>query len=137
MYVEENVMDNVVDFVNKIINQSEGDIESQASVLNTFIEYLVGTKTGDDTSVEWVKKVIESLLELQILKEKFGVIDVKALVTVGKTDKKTSSEDKPKLKIKVKEPTPVVIEKHYHHYESSSTSSGCGSSSGGTIRSGC
>lgn len=138
--------ENVIEFVNKIVNESKEDEKELANNIKKFKEYLELTKMGDDKVIEWLNRVITCLPELISLKNKLKNIDASTLVDFNtiivnsKNVKKLTKKSNEKLN----------DEKHYHHYTRStsyncgggSTSSSCGSVSttscgGSTTRSGC
>lgn len=124
--------DNVVEFVNKIINNSQEEDKEIGVNLEKFKEYLKLTKMGDDDITCWLDRVIACLPEIMALKKKIKTINIISIVEL-KNNNKLKKESKKTLTKKHDENINVV--KHYHHYETVNTSSNCGG--GSTTRRGC
>ena len=136
----------VVDFINKIINCEDSQNQNKLKNIEEFSNYLRLTKMADEETLKCVDKIINCLPEILKLKEKIGYFDVNTILNEEK--EKIDEVDQKKAKQIVK----VYEEKHYHHYHdnssspcgssSYSTSSSCGSTSSscgssGYSRSGC
>lgn len=137
--------DNIIEFINKIINQVEevGDAEAN---LRKFRDYLELTEMCDNETLARVDKVLDCYDSIINLKRTFGSVDVSSLF------KDAVNAGKRLVKKKVTKPVQAKDEyedKHYRHYSSSYhepvSSSGCGGSvsyssgcgCGSSYRSGC
>lgn len=124
--------DNVVEFVNKIINSSQEDDKEIGVNLEKFKEYLKLTKMGDDDIINWMDRVIACLPEIIALKKKIKTINIISIVELENNNKLKKESKKTLTK---KHDDNVNVVKHYHHYETVNTSSNCGG--GSTTRRGC
>lgn len=137
--------DNIIEFINKIINQVEevGDAEAN---LRKFRDYLELTEMCDNETLAKVDKVLDCYDSIINLKRTFGSVDVSSLF------KEAVNAGKKLVKRRVTKPVQPKDEyedKHYRHYSSSYhepvSSSGCGGSvsyssgcgCGSSYRSGC
>lgn len=127
---------NIIEFINKIINESNEDEKELKNNIEKFKEYLILTKMSNLRITEWLNQVIICLPEILVLKKKLNNINVSSLIDINEikvSEENISKEDRKILTKKFNEK--INIEKHYHHYETSSTSSNCGG--GSTTRRGC
>lgn len=127
---------NIIEFINKIINESNEDEKELKNNIEKFKEYLILTKMSNLRITEWINQVIICLPELFALKKKIKNVDISSLIDINEikvSEENISKEDRKKLTKKLN--GKINIEKHYHHYETSSTSSYCGG--GSTTRNGC
>jgi hypothetical protein len=104
----------IIEFINRIINAPELEKEDIKRNVSKYIEYLELTQMTDDKTLAKLKKVISCLGELLTIKRAMGHVDIRSLLS--------EQPDTPmKLAKRPKSP------KHYNHY-SRGTSSGCGGS---------
>lgn len=132
--------EDVVLFINKIINGDTANRDVIKRNIRQFSEYLQLTKMTTDESLKDLEQLMDCLDEILSLKEKMGVCDITTMFAL-----KDENKDTIKVLEKVKEePTYKVLkedsyrEKHYNHYYSSpryTSSSSC--SGGGGVRSSC
>ena len=125
----------IVEFINKIINVENIQKEDIEKNIKEFYKYLKLTKMADEKTLEVIYKVIDCLPQILILKEKLGTFDINTFLSEENTTKKTTHKP-PKEKSTVK----VYEEKHYHHYHEhrpSYSGSSCGGSSSNVSFSGC
>ena len=127
----------VIEFINKIINQSDvKDKDKVKQNITKFREYLRLTCMCDETTLTDIDLILSCIDELMILKSKLGIVDVMSIFE-GREDTK-----QPRRLAKTRQS--LYDEKHYRHYSSGSNSS-CGSSSptyssscgGGTVNRRC
>lgn len=141
MFLEKDL----IEFINKLINQSSQSKEETKANINQFQEYLELTKMASTDTLKNLEQVVSCLDEVLTLKEKLGTFDITTLFP-----KEEVQQKKVKVKEKKKEPEPITtktsptpyVEKHYHHYESYTpsyiSSSSCGGGGGGSsYRSSC
>ena len=134
----------LIEFINKLINKSSQNKEEIKTNITQFQDYLKLTKMASDDTIQNIEQVVSCLDEVLTLKEKLGTFDITTLFPGEEAQQK-----KVKVKEKTKEyepsttktpPTPYV-EKHYHHYESYTpsyiSSSSCGGGGGSSYRSSC
>lgn len=120
----------VIEFINKIINQSNvKDKESVKTNITKFREYLILTQMADETTLAEIDIILDCLNELMVLKNKLGDVDV-MMIFQGREE----SVDKPRSLKKTRQS--LYDEKHYRHYERD-TSSSCGSSPSYSSSCGC
>ena len=126
----------IVEFINKIINVENIPKEEIENNIEEFYKYLKLTKMTDEKTLEVIYKIIDCLPQILILKEKLGTFDINTFLSEDNISKKNTHKP-PKEKPAVK----VYEEKHYHHYHehkpSYSRSSSCGGSSNYAAFSGC
>ena len=122
----------LIDFVGKIINQSEKKNETKRN-LEQFRSYLDLTKMADEKTLRDLDQVIDCTDELLAIKEKLGTCDITSLLE-STTDTKS--------KKKVKREKGNIHYSYYHRdpctpsYEPSYWSTGC-SGQRNTYRGGC
>lgn len=128
---------NIIEFINKIINQSDVDIQNETEEnIRKFCRYLELTQMCDEETLGKIDKVLTCYGSLMDLKRNFGYVDVTSLFVKEPESKKLSK--RPPKRQEQQKPRTVYEEKHYHHYVEPSYSSGCGGGSGGgSYRSGC
>ena len=111
----------VIEFINKIINQSDvKDKDKVKQNITKFREYLRLTCMCDEATLTDVDLILSCIDELMILKSKLGIVDVMSIFE-GREETK-----QPRRLAKIRQS--LYDEKHYRHYSSSNNSS-CGSSS--------
>ena len=111
----------VIEFVNKIINQSEvKDKDKVKQNIDKFREYLRLTCMADEATLTDIDLILSCIDELMVLKSKLGIVDVMSIFE-GREDTR-----QPRRLAKTRQS--LYDEKHYRHYSSSNNSS-CGSSS--------
>ena len=111
----------VIEFINKIINQSDvKDKDKVKQNITKFREYLRLTCMCDEATLTDVDLILSCIDELMILKSKLGIVDVMSIFE-GREETK-----QPRRLAKTRQS--LYDEKHYRHYSSSNNSS-CGSSS--------
>lgn len=111
----------VIEFINKIINQSDvKDKDKVKQNITKFREYLRLTCMCDETTLTDIDLILSCIDELMILKSKLGIVDVMSIFE-GREEIK-----QPRRLAKTRQS--LYDEKHYRHYSSSNNSS-CGSSS--------
>ena len=114
------VGNDVIEFINKIINQSDVKDKNQVKQnITKFREYLRLTCMADDTTLTDIDLILSCIDELMIVKSKLGNVDVMSIFE-GREDTKTQ----PRRLAKTKQSS--YDEKHYRHY-SGGRSSSCGS----------
>lgn len=118
----------LLDFINKIINQTNQNQEQVKANILQFQEYLSLTKMASEDTLNNLGQVLLCLDEVLALKEKLGTFDISTLMT-----KSSPKEESNKVKEKkIKPSSTPYTEKHYHHYGSYTptytTSNSCGSS---------
>jgi hypothetical protein len=127
----------VIEFINKIINQSDvKDKDKVKQNITKFREYLRLTCMCDETTLTDIDLILSCIDELMILKSKLGIVDVMSIFE-GREETK-----QPRRLAKTRQS--LYDEKHYRHYSSNNNSS-CGSSSpsyssscgGGTVNRRC
>ena len=127
----------IIEFLNKIINADESNKKEIKINVTKFYEYLILTKMCHYSTLERVKKIVDSIDSILIIKENFGYIDLYNIVKQAK-EPPTKSVQSPK-KVS-EEPKKLIkspqIERHYVHYESYGPSF-CGSSSSSSYSSSC
>ena len=112
----------VIEFINKIINQS--DVKDKVQVkqnITKFREYLRLTCMADDITLSDIDLIISCIDELMVVKSKLGNVDVMSIFE-GREETKTQ----PRRLAKTKQSS--YDEKHYRHYSRGSSSS-CSSTS--------
>ena len=83
MFLEKNV----IEFINKIINESKEEENELKSNLEKFKEYLILTKMSDKKIVEWVNIVNNCLPEIIALKKKIKKnIDIISLIELKENE---------------------------------------------------
>ena len=108
----------VIEFINKIINQSEvKDKEKVKQNITKFREYLKLTCMADEVTLADIDLILSCIDELMILKSKLGIVDVMSIFE-GREETK-----KPRRLAKTRQS--MYDEKHYRHYSSNNNSS-CG-----------
>ena len=115
------VNNDVIEFINKIINQS--DIKDKQQVkqnITKFREYLRLTCMADEATLSDIDLILSCIDELMIVKSKLGNVDV---MSIFEDKEKTNSQ--PRRLAKTRQSS--YDEKHYRHYSVGSNSS-CGSS---------
>ena len=111
----------VIEFINKIINQSDvKDKDKVKQNITKFREYLRLTCMCDEATLTDIDLILSCIDELMILKSKLGIVDVMSIFE-GREETK-----QPRRLAKTRQS--LYDEKHYRHYSSSNNSS-CGSSS--------
>ena len=111
----------VIEFINKIINQSDlRDKQQVKQNITKFREYLRLTCMADEATLTDIDLILSCIDELMVLKSKLGIVDVMSIFE-GREDTK-----QPRKSAKTRQS--IYDEKHYRHYSSSNNSS-CGSSS--------
>ena len=113
------VSNDVIEFINKIINQS--DIKDKQQVkqnITKFREYLRLTCMADEATLSDIDLILSCIDELMVVKSKLGNVDVVSIF-----DTKDKSNQPRKL---AKTRQSIYDEKHYRHYSSNNNSS-CGS----------
>lgn len=119
--------EDLLDFVNVIINQSTGKEETKY-ILTEFMDYLDLAKLTDPDTLSELEQIISCTDEVISIKEKLGSCDIHTLVDGAK--------EKIEVKEKKRTPRETVHYHHYHYsYEPSSYSSSC--SGGGSYSSSC
>ena len=127
----------VIEFINKIINQSDvKDKDKVKQNITKFREYLRLTCMCDETTLTDIDLILSCIDELMVVKSKLGNVDVMSIFE-GREENK-----QPRRLAKTRQS--LYDEKHYRHYSSGSNSS-CGSSSptyssscgGGTVNRRC
>ncbi len=111
----------VIEFINKIINQSDvKDKDKVKQNITKFREYLRLTCMCDEATLTDIDLILSCIDELMILKSKLGIVDVMSIFE-GREETK-----QPRRLAKTRQS--LYDEKHYRHYSSSNNSS-CGSDS--------
>ena len=111
----------VIEFINKIINQSDVKDKQQVKQnITKFREYLRLTCMADEATLTDIDLILSCIDELMVVKSKLGNVDVMSIFE-GREDTKTQ----PRRLAKTKQAS--YDEKHYRHYSGGSNSS-CGSS---------
>ena len=111
----------VIEFINKIINQSDvKDKDKVKQNITKFREYLRLTCMCDETTLTDIDLILSCIDELMILKSKLGIVDVMSIFE-GREETK-----QPRRLAKTRQS--LYDEKHYRHYSSNNNSS-CGSDS--------
>lgn len=112
----------IVDFINKIINVENIAKEEIENNIKEFYKYLKLTKMADEKTLKVIDKIIDCLPQILVLKEKLGTFDINMFLSdINNTTKNKSSQ---KNTVKTNE------EKHYQHYHATTPSyesSNCGS----------
>ena len=120
----------VIEFINKIINQS--DVKDKQLVkqnITKFREYLRLTCMADEATLTDIDLILSCIDELMVVKSKLGNVDVMSIFE-GREETKTQSRRLAKTR------QSSYDEKHYRHYQrdytstcssTSSRSSSCGS----------
>ena len=106
----------VIEFINKIINQS--DVKDKGQVkqnITKFREYLRLTCMADDITLSDIDLILSCIDELMIVKSKLGNVDVMSIFE-GREETKTQ----PRRLAKTRES--MYDEKHYRHYKRDYTS---------------
>ena len=112
----------VIEFINKIINQSDVKDKQQVKQnITKFREYLRLTCMVDEATLTDIDLILSCIDELMVVKSKLGSVDVMSIFE-GRGETKTQ----PKRLAKTKQSS--YDEKHYRHYSGGCNSS-CGSSS--------
>jgi hypothetical protein len=112
----------VIEFINKIINQSDlRDKQQVKQNITKFREYLRLTCMADEATLTDIDLILSCIDELMVVKSKLGSVDVMSIFE-GRGETKTQ----PRRLAKTKQSS--YDEKHYRHYSGGSNSS-CGSSS--------
>ena len=112
----------VIEFINKIINQS--DVKDKAQVkqnITKFREYLRLTCMADETTLTDIDLILSCIDELMVVKSKLGNVDV-MIIFEGREGTKVQPRGLAKTR------DSVYDEKHYRHYSGGSSSS-CSSTS--------
>ena len=115
------VGNDVIEFINKIINQS--DVKDKGQVkqnITKFREYLRLTCMTDEATLGDIDLILSCIDEIMVVKSKLGNVDVMSIFE-GR-----ENVDKPRKMAKTRQS--MYDEKHYRHY-SSSNNSICGSDS--------
>jgi hypothetical protein len=111
----------VIEFINKIINQSDvKDKDKVKQNITKFREYLRLTCMCDETTLTDIDLILSCIDELMVVKSKLGIVDVMSIFE-GREETK-----QPRRLAKTRQS--LYDEKHYRHYSSSNNSS-CGSNS--------
>lgn len=111
----------VIEFINKIINQS--DIRDKQQVkqnITKFKEYLRLTCMANEATLADIDLILSCIDELMVVKSKLGNVDVMSIFE-GREEK---ANTQPRRLAKTKQSS--YDEKHYRHYSGGSNSS-CGS----------
>jgi len=119
MFQEEQI----IEFLNRIINAEEVNLEDIKTNVMKFYEYLILTKMCKQTTLEKVKRVIDSLDSILAIRVNFGYIDISNIIKQTKENLIQKPEDQKRY---VKRYTTPQEERHYSHY-SERYSSSCGS----------
>ncbi len=107
----------VIEFINKIINQS--DVKDKGQVkqnITKFREYLRLTCMADESTLTDIDLILSCIDEIMVLKSKLGIVDVMSIFE-GREETKTQ----PRRLAKTRES--MYDEKHYRHYSGGSSSS--------------
>lgn len=110
----------IVEFINKIINVENINKEEIENNIKEFYKYLKLTKMADEKTLKVIDKVVDCLPQILVLKEKLGTFDINMFLNDKNNLTKTKSSQKNNVK-----PTE---EKHYVHYHATTpsyTSSNC------------
>ena len=111
------VGNDVIEFINKIINQSDVKDKQQVKQnITKFREYLRLTCMVDETTLTDIDLILSCIDELMVVKSKLGVVDVMSIFE-GREETKTQSRRLAKTK------QSTYDEKHYRHYQRDYTSS--------------
>lgn len=113
----------IVEFINKIINVEGVNKEEIENNIKEFSKYLNLTKMADEKTLKIVNTIVDCLPQIVVLKEKLGTFDINMFLSDEKKLKNNSS--KPTTE---KTDVKVTDEKHYHHYHETTpihTSSNC------------
>lgn len=114
------VGNDVIEFINKIINQSDVKDKQQVKQnITKFREYLRLTCMADEATLDDIDLILSCIDEIMVVKSKLGNVDVMSIFE-GKEDTKTQ----PRRLAKTRDS--IYDEKHYRHYSGGSNSS-CGS----------
>ena len=106
----------VIEFINKIINQSDvKDKDKVKQNITKFREYLRLTCMVDEVTLTDIDLILSCIDELMILKSKLGIVDVMSIFE-GREDTK-----QPRRLAKTRQS--FYDEKHYRHYQRDYTSS--------------
>ena len=115
----------IVEFINKIINAENIKKDEMENNIKEFYKYLKLTKMADEKTLEFVDKVVDCLPQILVLKEKLGTFDISMFLNdEEKINKNTSKKNNKKTTVKENE------EKHYQHYHETkpdNVTSNCGS----------
>jgi len=106
----------IIEFINRLINAPELEKEDIKKNVSKFIEYLEVTKMTDEKTISKLKKIISCLGELLTIKKAMGCVDIRSLLS-----------EQPDTPMKLTKKPKNTSQKHYNHY-SRGTSSGCGGS---------
>lgn len=112
----------IIEFIDKMIDIKDISNEDKIKNIEKFREYLILTKTIDDTTLSSIDKIISCLPEILELKQKLGSFD---LTSILKEEQENIDKND---NLKAKQVVKKYEQKHYNHYYDSS-SSGCSCSS--------
>lgn len=133
----------LIEFINKLINQSGQNKEEIKTNIVQFQDYLKLTKMASEDAIQNIEQVVSCLDEVLTLKEKLGTFDITTLFPGEENQQKKVKVKEKKKETEHTSPNtspPPYIEKHYHHYETYTpsyvSSSSCGGG-GGSYRSSC
>lgn len=117
----------IVEFINKIINVENITKEEIENNIKEFHKYLKLTKMADEKTLKVIDKIVDCLPQILVLKQKLGTFDINMFLNdADKIDKNTSKSNNSKKTAKTND------EKHYKHYHETKPSpavSNCGSTS--------
>lgn len=120
----------IINFISTIIENSN-DSKSIKVALTSFYEYLQNTNAVDNDILGSVKKVIECLDEILLIKEKTGMVIIDKFFAQKNINNRVSND----FYGTYEEP----VNRHYSHYHDNhlSSSCGCGNYSYKKSRGGC
>lgn len=114
------VGNDVIEFINKIINQS--DVKDKGQVkqnITKFREYLRLTCMADEATLTDIDLILSCIDEIMVVKSKLGNVDVMSIFEC-----REGTKTQPRRLVKTRQSS--YDEKHYRHYSGGSNSS-CGS----------
>lgn len=109
----------MVEFINKIINNEDSDNEIIKRNVSQFRDYLELTKICSSSSLERISQIVECMDEILSLKNKLGSCDISLLISGTLNSQKNKVLDK---RIAARRSVDKYVEKHYHHYGQVSSS---------------
>jgi hypothetical protein len=112
------IQNDVLEFINRIINSQTSSASEIKKNLILFRDYLALTEMTDKQTIDKVDKILDCLEGLLQVKKSLGVVDISVIINAPNTEKGKALKKIPIIQHQ-------YADKHYHHYERDNSSSSC------------